>query len=89
MNDVLITHACLIGPKGPFTNAPPQIERQVEFVAAAIEDAEKAGGKTPVEATHEAERAYSELCDRIASTSLFWKAEVREEEIPHEVEFFG
>ena len=65
------------GPKGPFTNIPPSIEAQVEFISEAIETAEKAGkGVKPIEATHEAEREYSALCDDLASTSLFWKAEV-------------
>ncbi|KAF2485532.1 hypothetical protein BDY17DRAFT_322366 [Neohortaea acidophila] len=63
------------GPKGPFTNAPPQIERQVEFISAAIEDNEKAGARVPIEATHEAERAYSAYCEELAAHSLFWKAE--------------
>ena len=57
---------------------PPSIEAQVEFISAAIEDAEKvqATSRAPIEATHEAEREYSALCDQLASTSLFWKAAV-------------
>lgn len=66
----------MIGPKGPFTNAPPQIESQVEFISAVIEDAEKAGGRKPIEATHEAEGSYSALCDELAKHSLFWQADV-------------
>jgi cyclohexanone monooxygenase len=63
------------GPKGPFTNMPPSIEVQVEFITDAIRDAEKSGVRV-VEATHEAEREYSDLCDQLAANSLFWKAEV-------------
>lgn len=68
----------ITGPKGPFSNIPPAIEAQVEFVTEAIEMAEKAdkGSKKPIEPTHEAERAYSKLCDELASASLFWKAAV-------------
>ena len=57
---------------------PPSIEAQVEFIAAAIEDAEKVPerSKAPIESTHEAEREYSALCEKLAETSLFWKAEV-------------
>lgn len=28
-----------------------------------------------IEATHEAERKYSEMCEQLAVNSLFWKAE--------------
>lgn len=65
------------GPKGPFTNNPPAIEAQVEFITEAIQRAEaEQGPKKPIEATHEAEKEYSELCDKLAANSLFWKAEV-------------
>lgn len=66
----------MAGPKGPFTNMPPSIEAQVEFITDAIRDAEKSGVQY-IEPTEEAEREYSELCDRLAADSLFWKAEVR------------
>ncbi|KAK3050594.1 hypothetical protein LTR09_008234 [Extremus antarcticus] len=62
------------GPKGPFTNMPPSIEVQVEFITDAIRDAEKSGVRL-IEPTEEAERQYSELCDQLAENSLFWKAE--------------
>lgn len=65
------------GPKGPFTNMPPSIEAQVDFISVAIEAAEKVDkeSRKPIEATHEAEREYSAVCEELASTSLFWKAE--------------
>lgn len=63
------------GPKGPFTNIPPAIESQVEFISGVIE---KAGARprAPIEPTREAEREYSEECERLARTSLFWNAAV-------------
>ncbi|KAK4549536.1 hypothetical protein LTR36_006533 [Oleoguttula mirabilis] len=64
----------ITGPKGPFTNIPPAIEVQVEFIAEAIAQAEKARAPL-IEATHEAERGYSALCEQLAANSLFWKAE--------------
>ena len=68
----------MTGPKGPFTNIVPAIEAHVELVSDAIELAEAAepGSKVPIEATQEAEREWSALCDQLASTSLFWKAAV-------------
>lgn len=67
------------GPKGPFTNNPPGVETQVEFISDAIEAAERAGAGNPVpiEAEQEAEREWSRLCEELAAGSLFWKAEVR------------
>lgn len=66
------------GPKGPFTNVPPAIEAQVEFLTEMLADAEavEEGQRRPIEATHEAEREYSRLCEELAASSLFWKAEV-------------
>ncbi|KAK1019202.1 hypothetical protein LTR54_001017 [Friedmanniomyces endolithicus] len=64
------------GPKGAFTNQPPAIEAQVEFITGLIAHAQKVGGKTPViEATSEAEQQYSGLCENLAANSLFWKAQ--------------
>jgi cation diffusion facilitator CzcD-associated flavoprotein CzcO len=73
----------ITGPKGPFSNIPPAIEAQVEFVTDAIEMAEKADkeSKKPIEPTHKAEREYSKLCDELASASLFWIAAVSDNAI--------
>jgi len=60
--------------KGPFTNIPPAIEAQVEFITQVIGDAEKASNPF-IEATHGAEQEYSALCEKLAANSLFWKAE--------------
>jgi len=64
----------LNGPKAAFTNQPPMIEVQVEFIVEAIRRAERAS-EPVIEATHEAERGWSALCERLAANSLFWKAE--------------
>ncbi|EMC99778.1 hypothetical protein BAUCODRAFT_119354 [Baudoinia panamericana UAMH 10762] len=61
-------------PKGAFTNQPPAIEAQVEFITGLIERAEQANAQI-VEPTDEAEREYSKLCEDLAAKSLFWKAE--------------
>ncbi|KAK3110963.1 hypothetical protein LTR53_014227 [Teratosphaeriaceae sp. CCFEE 6253] len=71
------------GPKGAFTNQPPALETQVEFITAIIAQAEQeARSRTDgveavpvIEAEAEAERAYSKLCEDLAAHSLFWKAE--------------
>ena len=63
------------GPKGPFTNLIPAIEAEVELISQIIEDAEK-GQTRVVEATREAERAWTKLCNEAASNSLFWNATV-------------
>lgn len=65
------------GPKGPFTNIPPAVESNVEFITSAIQAGEKSGSGRPIEATVEAEEQYSRLCEELAKDSLFWKAEVR------------
>ncbi|CAK3886051.1 Baeyer-Villiger monooxygenase [Lecanosticta acicola] len=62
------------GPKGAFTNNPPAIEAQVEWIAQIIGEAER-GGTRLVEATHEGEQKWSQLCEKLAAKSLFWKAE--------------
>lgn len=63
------------GPKGPFTNIPPAIESQIEFISEAIGVAGRRPTR-PIEATREAEREYSAECERLAERSLFWNAAV-------------
>jgi cation diffusion facilitator CzcD-associated flavoprotein CzcO len=68
----------ITGPKGPFTNIVPAIERQVEFVSGLIECAEKekeTNGLPVIEAKAQAEQDYSVLCDELAASSLFWSAQ--------------
>jgi cyclohexanone monooxygenase len=69
------------GPQGPFANFPPVIESEIEFITACIEHAEKktihevtAEAKPIiVEATPEAEKEWSALCDQLVEGSLFKK----------------
>jgi cation diffusion facilitator CzcD-associated flavoprotein CzcO len=62
----------LYGPPGPFTNQPPAIEWQVDWVGDLIGDAEKRG-IAAFEATPEAERKWMAECIAIAESTLFAK----------------
>lgn len=64
----------ILGPNGPFTNLPPSIETQVEFICDLIAKAEGAGPAV-VEATAEAEAGWTATCNEIAGYTLFPKAE--------------
>jgi cyclohexanone monooxygenase len=62
----------IYGPPGPFTNQPPAIEWQAEWVAKAIKYANDHGVDT-FEATPEAEQAWLDECKRIEEMTLFHK----------------
>jgi cyclohexanone monooxygenase len=64
----------ILGPNGPFTNLPPSIESQVEWIADTIKMAESTGRKT-IEPTAEAQAAWVEGCRTIANMTLFPKAQ--------------
>jgi len=64
----------ILGPRGPFTNLPPSIETQVEFIYEVIGHAEQSGARS-VEATPAAEAAWAAQCREIADGTLFPKAE--------------
>lgn len=64
----------VLGPNGPFTNLPPSIESQVEWIAALIKDVNAKDLKT-VEATTEAEAGWTKTCHDIAHMTLFPKAD--------------
>ncbi|MGQ0502030.1 MAG: flavin-containing monooxygenase [Panacagrimonas sp.] len=64
----------VLGPNGPFTNLPPSIEVQVEWISDLIKHMNDSG-KTVVEATQPAEDAWTKTCDEIAAMTLFPKAE--------------
>ena len=64
----------VLGPNGPFTNLPPSIETQVEFIADTIAKVE-AKGLATIEATQDAEDAWGANCLDIANKTLFPKAE--------------
>ncbi|PSN68528.1 FAD/NAD(P)-binding domain-containing protein [Corynespora cassiicola Philippines] len=64
------------GPQGPFANFPPVIECESNFIFSCLEhiEANRAGGETLIfEAKAEAERGWVELCEKLASPSLFRK----------------
>lgn len=63
----------ILGPNGPFTNLPPSIESQVEWIAELIGKAEREGVRT-VEPTLEAENGWTATCEEIANMTLFPQA---------------
>jgi len=64
----------ILGPNGPFTNLPPSIEAQVDWISGLIATAERDGLRT-VEPTQEAEDGWTQTCREIANATLFPKAE--------------
>lgn len=64
----------ILGPNGPFTNLPPSIETQVEWISNVIAMME-AGGLKSIEPTEAARDEWVELCRMIANMTLFPKAE--------------
>ncbi|KAM0254623.1 hypothetical protein ACHAQJ_006590 [Trichoderma viride] len=66
----------IVGPQSPFTNMPPLIESQGNFIMGLIAKAEEKkkanGGKTVlIEAEESAEKEWMEKCRTIANASLF------------------
>ncbi len=64
----------ILGPGGPFTNLPPSIEVQVEWISQLVADANAAGAET-VEVRAETEKAWADTCDMIAGYTLFPKVD--------------
>ena len=64
----------ILGPNGPFTNLPPSIETQVEWIAECVKHAERNSLRS-VEATPAAEQAWTATCTEIAERTLFSKGE--------------
>ncbi len=64
----------ILGPNGPFTNLPPSIETQVEWIADAIGHAVRTGAVT-VEPSREAQEGWTRTCEEIADMTLFPKVE--------------
>lgn len=64
----------ILGPNGPFTNLPPSIETQVDWIAELIGGMRKNDQKE-IDLTQGAEDAWTELCQTIADMTLFPKAE--------------
>ncbi|MFJ8931503.1 flavin-containing monooxygenase [Streptomyces sp. NPDC102364] len=63
----------ILGPNGPFTNLPPSIETQVEWIADTVRHVSDSGAEW-VEPSPDAERNWTELCAEIADQTLFPKA---------------
>ncbi|KAJ6119150.1 hypothetical protein N7523_003430 [Penicillium sp. IBT 18751x] len=65
----------ILGPNGPFTNLPPSIETQVEFIseliARSVELSAATGSNRVIETTLNAEHGWTEMCDSISKDSLF------------------
>ncbi|WP_249933282.1 hypothetical protein [Blastococcus sp. CCUG 61487] len=64
----------ILGPNGPFTNLPPSIEAQVDFIGELVRAAERDGVRT-LEPTEAAEEAWTAVCEEIANMTLFPKAQ--------------
>ncbi|TKA35482.1 hypothetical protein B0A54_12142 [Friedmanniomyces endolithicus] len=69
----------ILGPNSPFSNIPPAIDTQVEFISDVVEAAEKTkqeSGKNPIiEATAKSESMWTDECDRVSRGSLFRKTD--------------
>ena len=64
----------ILGPNGPFTNLPPSIETQVEWISDVIEMME-VKGLNSIEPTAAARDVWVGQCRTIADATLFPKAE--------------
>ena len=64
----------VLGPNGPFTNLPPSIETQVEWISDLIKEANARKVQT-VEVSPEAEARWGKTCHEIANATLFPKCE--------------
>ncbi len=64
----------ILGPNGPFTNLPPSIEAQVDWIGELVAHAERDGVRT-VEPTREAEDGWTATCEEIANMTLFPQAD--------------
>lgn len=62
------------GPNSPFTNVPPVVETQVDWIAELIRNAEARGARV-IEARAEAQEDWSRTCWDIAKATLFAKGE--------------
>jgi cation diffusion facilitator CzcD-associated flavoprotein CzcO len=64
----------ILGPNGPFTNLPPSIETQVEWISDTIAKLQREGGMT-IEPTQAAVDEWVETCRSIADMTLFPQAQ--------------
>lgn len=63
----------ILGPNGPFTNLPPSIETQVEWISDAIAHV-LADGKEWIDVKPDVEHEWTETCIDIANQTLFPKS---------------
>ena len=63
----------ILGPNGPFTNLPPTIETQVEWIAEAIRHSSGSDARW-LDVRPEIETAWTETCSDIAHQTLFPRA---------------
>ena len=64
----------ILGPNGPFTNLPPSIETQVEWISDTIKYMLENDIET-IEPSEEAENWWVETCENIANATLFAKTQ--------------
>lgn len=64
----------ILGPNGPFTNLPPSIETQVEWISDTVKYMME-HNNTTIEPTQEAEDGWTETCQSISDQTLFSKGE--------------
>ncbi|KAF2101361.1 cyclohexanone monooxygenase [Rhizodiscina lignyota] len=61
----------ITGPQGPFTNIPPSLETQVEFIIDTMRHYRQRSSRPIIEASEEAEKDWTEKCRKLAEDSLF------------------
>ena len=64
----------ILGPNGPFTNLPPTIEAQVEFITDTIEKV-AANPTGRIDVNSEAESDWTETCREVAAATVFGKVD--------------
>jgi cyclohexanone monooxygenase len=64
----------ILGPNGPFTNLPPSIETQVDWIADLIEHM-RSKDCSIVETTQDAETSWDQACTDMANQTLFAKTQ--------------
>lgn len=64
----------ILGPNGPFTNLPPSIETQVEWISDLVKHLKDQDGAT-IEPTKKTEDDWTKTCQEIANMTLFPKAD--------------
>lgn len=65
----------ILGLNGPFTNLPPTIETQVEFISDLISQANNCLKQSAIEAESSAVEQWSKTCDKLSANSLFRKTD--------------